>query len=68
MATKISETICRPIEHWREKLSVHSAIHAGVMAQQGWLSGKAVPEEDYKAALAKFLRGSISGKGGGGNA
>ena len=70
MATKTTETICRPIEYWRDKLAVQSAIHAGATAQQGWLQGKAVPETEYKAALAKFLNGAMSGteKGGVSNA
>ena len=68
MAVKTTDSICRPIEHWREKLAVHAVIHAGVTAQQGWLDGKAVTEEEYRAALAKFLRSPMSGKGGGGNA
>lgn len=71
MAAKpTTSDLCQPVEHWQDKLAVHSAVHAGIVSQQGWLAGKAVSETEYKAALAKFLHGAMSGveRGGSNNA
>lgn len=51
------------INELKSKFHTPEAIFAGVCALNGWKSGKCVSEEEYKIAVAKFLKKPINEEG-----
>lgn len=50
------------IEELRRKNETPEKIFEGVKALQGWISGKAVTEDEYETALKEFLECPMGGR------
>ena len=51
-----------PIDKLREQHKVGRATYAGVCAANGWRPGKAMTEDEFLAAVAKFNNSPMNGR------
>ena len=51
-----------PINTLREQHKVGRATYAGVCAANGWRPGKAMTEDEFLAAVAKFNNSPMNGR------
>lgn len=51
-----------PIEKLKEDCQTKDYVFSGMMAANGWRSGKQVTKEEYVKAEAAFLKAPIGGK------
>lgn len=51
-----------PIDKLREQHKVGRATYAGVCASNGWRPGKAMTEDEFLAAVAKFNNSPMNGR------
>lgn len=51
-----------PIDKLREQHKIGHAVYAGVCAANGWRPGKAMAEDEFLAAVAKFNSSPMNGR------
>ncbi len=54
------DALC-PVEEWVGKKGIPKWQLAGAMRMQGWAAGKAVTENEFDAAIKKFVKKPLGG-------